>query len=106
MGFAMWLCMPDWRSHHLLLALSQDIALLGSLVRLADYLVVEGSLQLLQSTLEDMAATMEATPTIVTQLSFAPDGQMVFNANEDEIRQVSSPPASLSACYISQQGPD
>lgn len=71
------------------LTLPQDISLLGNLVRLADYLVVEGSLQLLQATIEDMTTTMETTPIIITQLSFALDDQMVFNANEDEIRQVS-----------------
>lgn len=65
-------------------------------MRLADYLVVEGSLQLLQATIEDMTTTMETTPIIITQLSFALDDQMVFNANEDEIRQVSQQNTSAS----------
>lgn len=103
-GVAMCMCEPAWRSHHLLRALSQDTALLGNLVRLADYLVVEGSLQLLQSTIEDMAATMGSTPLIVTQLSFAPEGRMVFSADEDEVREVSSHPTASSGCYTSQQG--
>lgn len=78
-----------WAQDASSLTLPQDISLLGNLVRLADYLVVEGSLQLLQATIEDMTTTMETTPIIITQLSFALDDQMVFNANEDEIRQVS-----------------
>ena len=65
----------------------QDVSLLPNLVRLADYMLVEGALDMLVMTIDQFRTTMEAKPIIVTQLSFAESG-MSFNANEDEARQV------------------
>ena len=65
----------------------QDVSLLPNMVRLADYLLVEGALDMLVTVINDFRTLMESKPIIVAQLSFAEKG-MNFNANEEEARQV------------------
>ena len=61
--------------------------MLPNVVRLADYMLVEGALDMLVTVIDQFRATMERQPIIVAQLSFAEKG-MNFNANEEEARQV------------------
>lgn len=54
---------------------------------MADYMLVEGALDMLVTVIQDFKTTMETQSVIVSQLSFADQG-MNFNANEEECRQV------------------
>lgn len=65
----------------------QDVALLPNVVRMVDYMLVEGALDMLVTTIEQFKGTMDCQAVIITQLSFADVG-MNFNANEEETRQV------------------
>lgn len=65
-----------------------DAGLLSNVVRLADYMLVEGALDMLVSVIRGFCETMESKPVIVAQLSFAEVHGMSFNANEEEARQV------------------
>jgi hypothetical protein len=56
-------------------------------VRLVDYLLVEGALDMLVTTIDKFRFVMDTQPVICVQLSFAEKG-MNFNANEEEARQV------------------
>ena len=62
------------------------MGLLPNVVRLADYMLVEGALDMLVEAIEAFRALMETHPVITAQLSFAEAG-MSLNANEEEARQ-------------------
>ncbi|GAX74205.1 hypothetical protein CEUSTIGMA_g1654.t1 [Chlamydomonas eustigma] len=65
----------------------QDAGLLPNVVRLVDYLLVEGALGMLVSTIDKFRIVMDTQPVICVQLSFAEKG-MNFNASEEEARQM------------------
>ena len=71
-----------------------DVQNLGNVVRLVDYMLVEGSLDLLVSTIEGLKKSMAVNSIVVTQVSFSSTG-MDFNAGEEEIRQV-------GACWLAE----
>jgi hypothetical protein len=67
----------------------QDSQRLGSLVRLADYMLVEGSLQLLEQTLIGLRDACQEKAVFSLDVTFAEEG-LVFTPQEEQVTQVGS----------------
>ena len=65
----------------------QDSQRLASLVRLADYMLVEGSLQLLEHTLVELRDTCQDKAVFSLEVNFAEEG-MAFAPQEEQVTQV------------------